>query len=57
MAAPVFNYNGRIAAAVSVSGPSVRMAGGVLAERIDQVKEIARLISARVGFKGYGNRN
>lgn len=57
VAAPVFNYNGRIAAAVSVSGPSVRMADGVLAERIDQVKEIARLISARVGFKGHGHRN
>ena len=57
VAAPGFNYNGRIAAAVSVSGPSVRMADGVLAERIDQVKEIARLISARVGFKGHGHRN
>lgn len=50
VAAPIFNNAGKIAAAVSISGPSIRMGK----DRIDQLKEkvmeICSKISARLGY-------
>ena len=51
VAAPVFDHHNRIAAAVSVSGPSIRMLEDVMAERIQQVVTITAQISARIGYK------
>ncbi|MFP3392668.1 IclR family transcriptional regulator [Brevibacillus sp. SIMBA_040] len=52
MAAPIFDHTGKIAASVSISGPTMRMTS----ERIEEVKasiiEVSRQISNRLGYVG-----
>ncbi len=51
VAAPVFDHNGQIAAACSVSGPSNRMTRTRLYELVPIVKDCARGISERLGHR------
>lgn len=48
-AAPIFDLHGRIAAALSVSGPSVRLSDRQMESVRDLVKDSAREISRRLG--------
>jgi len=52
MAAPIFDHTGKIAASVSISGPTMRMTS----ERIEEVKEsiidVSEQISNRLGCVG-----
>lgn len=50
-AAPIFDLHGRIAAALSVSGPSVRLSDRRMESVRDLVKDSAREISRRLGFE------
>lgn len=51
-AAPIFDLNGRIAAALSVSGPSVRFSDRRMESVRDLVRDSALEISRRMGFEG-----
>ena len=51
-AAPIFDLNGRIAAALSVSGPSVRLSDRRMESVRDLVRDSALEISRRMGFEG-----
>ncbi|MCI0622094.1 MAG: IclR family transcriptional regulator [Acidobacteria bacterium] len=51
VAAPVFDHQKRIAAAISISGPSVRFQGQELEQKIALVKETALKISQGVGYR------
>jgi IclR family transcriptional regulator, KDG regulon repressor len=52
IAVPIFDHLGKVIAAVSVSGPTIRMTD----ERLEQLKprmiEIGKQISARLGYVG-----
>lgn len=50
IAAPVFNHSGRVIAAISVTGPSIRMTDKVVSEFIPLVKESAKSTSIQLGF-------
>lgn len=49
-AAPIFNHNGHVVAAVSVGGPSARLQAGQLGEIIKMVVKAAGQISKKIGF-------
>ena len=49
--APVFNHEGKVAAAVSVGGPSARMIGDRLPEIAAKAKESAGRISQKIGHR------
>ncbi|WP_126427173.1 IclR family transcriptional regulator [Brevibacillus marinus] len=51
IAAPIFGYNGKVAAAVSVSGPTIRMTEQRLHELKDKIMEVGRNISRRLGYR------
>jgi DNA-binding IclR family transcriptional regulator len=51
-AAPVLDRSGRVVAALSLSGPSYRLAPEVLAERVDELIAGAGEISRRMGWFG-----
>ncbi|HLI15534.1 MAG TPA: IclR family transcriptional regulator [Acidimicrobiales bacterium] len=51
VAAPVFDYSGRMVAAVSVSGPVGRLDGRAMDDAIDAVQRTAAAISARLGAR------
>ena len=60
VAAPIRNFEGRVVAAVSVSGPAARMPEELLVDRfVPVVVEATARISARLGFTGTaaGGRN
>ncbi len=53
VAAPVFNYEGKAAASISVSGPSSRITSHYLKNELaETVKEVAGRASARMGYSG-----
>jgi len=51
IAAPIFDHSGKILAAVSVSGPTMRMTDERLDELKDTMMDISRKISTRLGFR------
>jgi IclR family acetate operon transcriptional repressor len=51
VAAPIFNHHGRVVAAISVGGPTVRLLPARLAELAIPVKQAAARISERLGFR------
>ncbi len=50
IAAPIFNHEGRVIAAVSVSGPTYRIGPGTIEVFIETLQETSRTISAEMGF-------
>lgn len=50
IAAPIFNHEDRIVAAVSVSGPTYRMGPGKVEHFIEPLIETTRLISSEMGY-------
>ena len=50
--APVFDYTGAVAAAISVSWPTFRFTPGEEGEKIERTKEAAARISAILGYEG-----
>ncbi|MEU6251429.1 IclR family transcriptional regulator [Streptomyces sp. NPDC047043] len=52
VAAPVFAYNGQVAGAISVSGPSFRLAEHLLPQAGAAVRAAAAEVSARLGHVG-----
>lgn len=50
IAAPVYDYRGRIVACVSVSGPTLRMTDKHIKEHLPELLETARLFSQRLGW-------
>lgn len=57
IAAPIFGYNGKVVAAVSVSGPTIRMTEQRLHELKDKMMEVGRNISRRLGYQERGARS
>jgi len=51
IAAPIRNYQGRVIAAVSISGPSYRINKGKQSKLIDELIYSCDKISARLGFQ------
>lgn len=49
-AAPIYDYTGRVIAAISVTVPSVRMAAKRVPELVHQVKDAAQKLSVQLGF-------
>lgn len=52
LAAPVFNHFGQVKAAISVSGPVMRMTDDTIAALIPMIKDTAQRISAQLGYSG-----
>ncbi|KOP84012.1 IclR family transcriptional regulator [Cytobacillus solani] len=50
IAVPILDHLGKVAAAVSISGPTIRMTEARLIELEPRMIEIGKLISARLGF-------
>lgn len=51
VAAPIFNHEGKVLYGISVSGPSVRMTEEKIEESIKLIKEAAKEISYKIGYK------
>ena len=54
IAAPVFDHQHAVVAAISIAGPEYRLSLGRLVEMADDVREAARELSRRVGFPDDG---
>lgn len=52
VAAPIFNYEGKVKYSISVSGPEVRMTEGKMDMVTLLVKEVCADISEKIGYKG-----
>lgn len=50
IAAPIFDYRGRVTAAISISGPDYRVTKERIPELAEKLKETARKISERLGY-------
>jgi len=50
LAAPIFNHENRVLAAVGVSGPTYRMGPGKIEEYIDMLLQISQTISSGMGY-------
>jgi IclR family acetate operon transcriptional repressor len=50
LAAPVFDFRGKLAGAIGISGPATRMSPDRLPELAATVMEIARTLSDRMNF-------
>ena len=50
--APVFNHNGSIEGAISISGPAIRVTKEKIEEFANEVKKYASLISKELGYRG-----
>ncbi len=55
VAAPIYDYRGRIVAAMSVSGPTVRMTDAHISANLPVLLEKAKLFSQRLGWPGYSD--
>ncbi|UOF90262.1 IclR family transcriptional regulator [Fodinisporobacter ferrooxydans] len=53
VAAPIWDYNNKVVAAISVSGPSFRMTHDRLQEMVPFVTQTAYQISERLGYRGF----
>ncbi|MGG4498041.1 IclR family transcriptional regulator [Brevibacillus reuszeri] len=51
IAAPIFEHTGKVVAAVSISGPTMRMTTERLAELQEHIMDIANKISGRLGYR------
>jgi DNA-binding IclR family transcriptional regulator len=51
-AAPIFNHNARVVAAISVGGPAARFQTERLNEIVDLTVKSAESISQKIGFTG-----
>lgn len=51
VAAPIFDYSGKVKYGISVSGPTIRMTDDKIEEAIKVVKEAAMEISRKLGYK------
>lgn len=49
-AAPIFNHNGRVEAAISVGGPNIRFQSERMGELVELVTQAAGRISQKIGF-------
>ncbi len=54
-AAPIFNHNGQVVAAISVGGPSARIHTERLQELVKHIMRAAEQISQKIGFIGSEN--
>lgn len=52
IAAPIFDYSGKVVAAVSISGPAMRMTSETMNELKDNLMDIGKKISTRLGYRG-----
>jgi DNA-binding IclR family transcriptional regulator len=52
VAAPIWNHEGEVVAAVSVSGPSFRLSSGKIPELAELTKRAANEISHQLGYGG-----
>ena len=53
IAAPIFNYEGRVIASVSISGPSTRITTYYMKnELVDLIRDTAKRISGKMGYNG-----
>ncbi len=52
VAAPIFDRNGDVLAALTISGPTQRFQGEALSGYIEQARRVARLISKGMGYRG-----
>lgn len=52
VAAPIKNHRGQVVAAISLSGPTNRMASSTVQQITADLTETARLISSQLGYKG-----
>lgn len=50
--APVFNHNGCVEGAISISGPTIRVTKDKIEEFAEEVKKYADLISKELGYRG-----
>lgn len=50
--APVFNHNGKVEGAISISGPTIRVTRERIEEFAVEVKKYADLISKELGYRG-----
>lgn len=53
VAAPIFDASGRVAAAISISGPTTRITAEKLNSLSNTVKKAAGVISSRLGYSGF----
>lgn len=56
VAAPVFNHQGKVVAAVSVAGPTSRLSLERIARLVAVLRETCTAISARLGYRGGESR-
>jgi len=52
IAAPIFDRNGEIAAALTISGPTQRFTAEVIPGYIAQVVRVASVVSTGLGYRG-----
>jgi len=52
IAAPVFDHTGRVAGALSISGPTYRLGSGKIEEYVEPLLETAAAVSADMGYTG-----
>jgi IclR family KDG regulon transcriptional repressor len=52
IAAPIFDHTGKVIAAVSISGPTMRMTNQTIHELKDKIVDISKKISIRLGYRG-----
>lgn len=52
IAAPIFDHTGKVVAAISISGPTMRMTDERLNELKDKIIEVSGKISKRLGYRG-----
>ncbi|MFC7395244.1 IclR family transcriptional regulator [Scopulibacillus cellulosilyticus] len=51
VAAPIFNHTGKIAGAISISGPSIRMSEARISTLKDELMKVCNMLSTRLGYK------
>ena len=51
MAVPIFNANGKVVAAMSISVPTVRVSKSQLLNYLPRLKEVSMDLSKRLGYK------